>query len=354
MIIAVSMFGLAIHCAGGMRDTRSMGGWMDAWLPPAIYPGQIIYEGGDNAHLSWLQNDIPGGMAQAKANDQPLFIDFTGYSCANCRLMEESVFTAPAVRPRLEKMARVAAYTDGEGDREEVCDAQREMQLERFGTAALPFYAIIDPHNDQVLATFADMTHSVDKYVKFLDKGLAAYEANRRSRNPPAEPAPDDGAAPTKERAEAPASIELQRDGPVVDLTYPPAAGGDPVSLSSLRGKWVLVNFWATWCGPCKKELANDFPEILAGREDVVLATISFDEPEQGSAAAEFVKTLPIKGATHLTAGVPLDLATLPEAFGPQSGSLPVNYLLDPDGRLVWSKQGSLDGPELKRVLDAR
>jgi len=109
-------------------------------------------------------------MARARAENKPLFVDFTGYTCTNCRYMEGSVFPRPEVRSRLEKMVLVTAYTDGN---DEVHDKQREYQIERFKTAALPFYAIINPHDDTVLAVHPDMTKDVSRYVAFLDEGEA-------------------------------------------------------------------------------------------------------------------------------------------------------------------------------------
>jgi thiol:disulfide interchange protein len=174
MLFASALFALAAYSGSGIRDTRSMGGWLDGWLPPAIYPGQEADLATESAgHLNWIVNDIPRGMAQAKKENKPLFIDFTGYTCTNCRYMEGSVFPKPSVRERLEKMVLVSAYTDCE---QAACEKQRALQVSRFNTAALPFYAIIDPRDDRVLATHPDMSKSLTAYVAFLDSGLAAFE----------------------------------------------------------------------------------------------------------------------------------------------------------------------------------
>jgi thiol:disulfide interchange protein len=174
-LFAVALLGLAAYSATGVRGSASMGGWLDGWLPPASYPmNRVSAEAGG---LTWIVDDIGKGGARGKAEGKPVFVDFTGYTCTNCRYMEGSVFPRPEVRARLERMVRVTAYTDGDY---ETSSRQREYQVRRFDTAALPFYAIIDPRDDAVLATFASMTNDADEYVAFLDKGLAAFKARSR------------------------------------------------------------------------------------------------------------------------------------------------------------------------------
>jgi thiol:disulfide interchange protein DsbD len=373
MCVALVMFAMAIHCASGLRDTRSMGGWIDAWLPPAIYPGQeAIADGGDDGHLSWIQNDIPRGMTEAKAASMPLFIDFTGYNCSNCRLMEMSVFPRPDVKRRLEQMIRVAAYTDGQGDKEEVGDFQREYQLRRFDTAALPYYAVIAPETDEILATFADMAQDPKDFVTFLDAGLSAYQARKAQRSQEASALNEDMENADAQKAlkdddvvilepsedthqkEPLKPISLKMDGPQVDLTYPKLEGGEPFQLSSLRGSWVFLNFWADWCSPCKRELETDFPKALGNRTDIRLVTVAFNDASDGDKNRAFLKRVKVPSAVHLLGGIDVDEAKLPEAFGEQDGSLPFSYLISPEGRLVYTQRGVMHAEEITHLLAAR
>ena len=64
-------------------------------------------------------------MKRAREENKPVFIDFTGYTCTNCRYMEGAVFPLPEVKSRLEKMVLVTAYTDGTDD---VHDQQRQRR----------------------------------------------------------------------------------------------------------------------------------------------------------------------------------------------------------------------------------
>jgi thiol:disulfide interchange protein DsbD len=260
--------------------------------------------------------------------------------------MEGAVFPRPEVRSRLEKMVLVTAYTDGT---EDVHDQQREYQIKRFDTAALPFYAILNPHDDTVLAVHPDMTKDVSKYVAFLDKGLAAFERVKPRDAQTAEPdagageaASDAGAehdGDTAEHEQIPTDIAAA--GVPVDFEFPELKGGKKVKLSSLRGKWVFVNFWASWCVPCRKELKNDFPPALAGAPQITLLTVAFDGDETKDAAIEFAGDVKLWDHIVLQGGEDIEEAGLDEKFEVTS-SLPLSYLIHPKGHIAWMRKGSV------------
>ncbi len=347
MAAAFLFLGVAIYATTGIRDTKSMGGWMDAWLPPAVYPGEEVAHSGDSGasgHLSWIVDDIDKGMRVARDENKALFLDFTGYTCTNCRFMEGNVFPKPQVRSRLEQMVRVTAYTDGS---KPVHDQQRAMQIKRFDTAALPFYVVINPFDDTVLASFADMTKSTMTYVAFLDKGLAAF-ADARPKVA--------AAAPTASAEAKPAGppVELAAEGEEVDLEYGLLLKDGKFKLSSLRGKWVLLNFWASWCSPCKKELREDFPPALKSAPHVELVTVAFDEEDSKDAAVAFAKELKLDTKRTLLAGTALDEAKLAKPFAlGENANLPITYLIHPKGHIAWMTKKAIHRAELERVLAA-
>ena len=82
--------------------------------------------------------------------------------------MEANVFPEPEVHELLKKYVRVQLYTDG---REDVHRHNREFQETRFGTVALPLYAVISPR-DENIASFPGMTRDKNVFVKFLKKGF--------------------------------------------------------------------------------------------------------------------------------------------------------------------------------------
>lgn len=93
-----------------------------------------------------------------------MFVDFTGYTCTNCRWMEANIFPRPEIHAELQRFVRVQLYTDGTGTKYE--DNQR-YQKEKYGTVALPLYVILDADGNR-LATFPGMTRKPDEFLAFL------------------------------------------------------------------------------------------------------------------------------------------------------------------------------------------
>jgi thiol:disulfide interchange protein DsbD len=121
------------------------------------------YEG-----LQWYLNDLDGALATAREGDGRVFIDFTGYTCTNCRWMESNMFTIPEVTEQLERFVLARLFTDGEG---EVYEDQMDYQKEKFGTIALPLYAVLDGEGETV-ATFLGLTRDREEFLEFLKGAL--------------------------------------------------------------------------------------------------------------------------------------------------------------------------------------
>jgi thiol-disulfide isomerase/thioredoxin len=116
------------------------------------------------------------------------------------------------------------------------------------------------------------------------------------------------------------------------------ALDGTRVSLSSFKGKVVLLSFWATWCGPCKQEMPEmqTLYQKLKGRGFEVVAV---DMMEDKATVSEFVKR------TGYTFPVLLDTTGEVGGAGLYSArAIPTNYVIDKTGKIVGRKIG-IDGP---------
>jgi thiol:disulfide interchange protein len=137
-------------------------GELESFLPP----GEL--GGGQGGELEWIVNDYEGALAMAAKENRPILVDFTGYTCTNCRWMEANMFTKPEVSQELARYVRLRLYTDGRG--EEYLRFQN-LQRDTFGTVALPYYAVLTPRGVPVVA-FGGLTRSTQVFVSFLQRGL--------------------------------------------------------------------------------------------------------------------------------------------------------------------------------------
>lgn len=141
---------------------------------------------------------------------------------------------------------------------------------------------------------------------------------------------------PRVHRAFSELNVEA-RSGPAIPFELQ-GLNGETITLDQFRGQWVLVNFWATWCEPCRdempsmREFARHFPS-----DKLRLLAISIDDSTEGISPF-----LIEQGIT------PDDFVIAHDADGQISaryGSrlIPETWIVDPDGQLVGRVQGALD-----------
>ena len=147
---------------------------MEAFLPPVTGRSG---EGTADGELAWLTNDYAGGLSRAVAERKLVLIDFTGYTCTNCRWMEANMFPRSAVRAELEQFVRVRLFTDGRG---EPYRSQQALEQTKFSTVALPLYAVVDG-SGAPRRTFLGMTRDQDEFVKFLSQARASVNVPANS-----------------------------------------------------------------------------------------------------------------------------------------------------------------------------
>jgi len=136
--------------------------------------------------------DYKEALACAKQKGKPLFIDFTGHGCANCREMENNVWADPSVRQKLDKdFVIVALYVDERTELPEkewytsekdnkvkktIGKQNHDFQNTRYNFVAQPFYVILDPNTEKELTQPIAYERNVDAFVDFLEEGKANFK----------------------------------------------------------------------------------------------------------------------------------------------------------------------------------
>lgn len=151
-----------------LTRTGSNLGPVEAFLPPVTIAARSssgpVVVSSSGADAGWIMNDYNGALAQARQSGKFVFVDFTGYTCTNCRWMEANIFAKPEVKKALDGFVLSRLYTDGEG---EMYEKQQAFQEQKFSTVALPLYAIVDG-NGNTVATLAGLTRNPAEFLAFL------------------------------------------------------------------------------------------------------------------------------------------------------------------------------------------
>ncbi|MEJ7780041.1 MAG: cytochrome c biogenesis protein CcdA [Daejeonella sp.] len=181
---------------------------ISAWLPPQttqdfdLYSNSVSYTtdtetaGKKYAGLFHAPHgldafyDYEEGLAYAKSVNKPVLVDFTGWSCVNCRKMEASVWPDKQVLKTLkEDYVLISLYVD---DKTELAENEKyvspfsgknirtigqkwsDFQATKFGTNSQPYYVITD-HEGKVLVPPQAFDLNIDNYLNFLNKGKLAF-----------------------------------------------------------------------------------------------------------------------------------------------------------------------------------
>ncbi|MEJ7929064.1 TlpA disulfide reductase family protein [Ramlibacter sp. AN1015] len=119
---------------------------------------------------------------------------------------------------------------------------------------------------------------------------------------------------------------------------------GESLAMGGLRGRYLLVNFWATWCPPCVEEmpLLDRFYRANAAQGWEVLGLAV----DQAPAVRQFLQRTPVSFRIGMAG---LDGTELSRSFGNQVGGLPFTVLIGADGRVLQRRIGQVSADELAR-----
>lgn len=211
LFFAIAVLSFTVYMIPGMWGAPLKA--LSAWLPPsptqdfnlhqASFTNQapqtssaVVKKYGDIFHAPHGIDafyDYDQALAYSKQVGKPVLLDFTGWSCVNCRKMEESVWPDPQVLKRLkEDYILVSLYVDDRTELEpheqyvsafsgkkirRVGQKWSDLQASRFGTNAQPYYVIVNSDGKQLVPAQA-YNEDIQHYIDFLDSGIAAYQAS--------------------------------------------------------------------------------------------------------------------------------------------------------------------------------
>ena len=126
--------------------------------------------------------DFDVGVADATAQQRPLFIDFTGVFCTNCRLMELKM-ARPAIRKKLERYVGLKLYTDRVPGVSDAVESERlkqrniDLQIKLVKDVTLPAYAVVTPDGKTILSSYFGLEQKDGEFAAFLDEGWKKWQA---------------------------------------------------------------------------------------------------------------------------------------------------------------------------------
>lgn len=138
-------------------------------------------------------------------------------------------------------------------------------------------------------------------------------------------------------------SASISVGDPAPDRALPRLEGGGELAIADLRGRWVLVNLWASWCDPCRVE-APDLEAFWRRRDEHGVIVLGINVQDNSDDAIDFVDQYGLTYPQVRSVGEERS-----DAFG--STGVPENFLVDPRGRLALIWRGAIDESFLREQV---
>jgi len=178
IVIAIFFASVSFYLFSGLNGKPL--GEIDAFLPPPDYSqitskAEMVPTTGiavtSNASKTvvdegWL-SDYKAAEVKAKQENKTLFIDFSGFTCTNCRWMELNMFSKTQIKSLMDQMIKVRLFTDR---RQEPYLSNKKLQEEKYNSIELPLYALVRP-DGSLIGTKA-FTRNETEFISFLEKAL--------------------------------------------------------------------------------------------------------------------------------------------------------------------------------------
>ncbi len=194
LIFAIIVFTFGIYLIPGVWGAPLK--LISGFPPPEFYKEWTNGLEKDCPHDINCFHDYDEGMRYAKAQGKPVMIDFTGWSCVNCRKMEDKVWSDPKVLKRLlNDYVLISLYVDDKmtlpADKQTISkktgrqivttgNKWSDFQASVFSTNTQPYYVLID-NNERILAEPIGGITGIQEYVAFLDEGLCRYKSRKNN-----------------------------------------------------------------------------------------------------------------------------------------------------------------------------
>jgi thiol:disulfide interchange protein DsbD len=137
-------------------------GELDAYVPA---PSAITSSSGAGSNrVAWMKNQYREGLDQARKESKLVLVNFTGYSCTNCKWMDANMFTRPEIAEAVKELVPVELYVDGT---DAASEQNQKLEDDKFNTASMPYYALVDS-DEKIVAQFGGATRDPQRFLGFL------------------------------------------------------------------------------------------------------------------------------------------------------------------------------------------